>query len=60
MFSRKTFTTLDVNPAKSHYGAQRHIVDTVLNLERHAPANSIDVIFFNGIIGWGLNSRQRG
>jgi SAM-dependent methyltransferase len=58
MFSRKTFTTLDVNPAQSRYGAQRHFVDTALNLDRYAPVNSIDVIFFNGIIGWGLNSRE--
>jgi SAM-dependent methyltransferase len=58
MFSRQTFTTLDANPTQSRYGAQRHIVDNVLNLGRYAPIDSIDVIFLNGIIGWGLNSRE--
>jgi SAM-dependent methyltransferase len=58
MFARKTFATMDADPKRSRYGSERHIVDSVLNLDRHAEANSIDVIFLNGVVGWGLNSRE--
>ena len=58
MFARKTYTTMDPNPANRPYGAERHIVDVVGNLEQHAAPGSLDVIFLNGVVGWGLNKRD--
>jgi SAM-dependent methyltransferase len=58
MFSRKTYTTMDPNPANAPYGAEQHIVDVVGNLEQHMAPGSVDVIFLNGVVGWGLNRRD--
>jgi SAM-dependent methyltransferase len=56
MFARKDYTTIDPNPGKARYGAGQHIVDDVCNIGHYAQPGSLDVVFLNGIIGWGLNS----
>jgi SAM-dependent methyltransferase len=58
MFARKAYTTIDPNPERTRYGADRHIVDVASNLERHMSPGSVDAIFLNGIIGWGLNAPE--
>ena len=58
MFSRKTYTTIDPDPDRARYGAEQHIVDVVGNLEQHMAPGSLDVIFLNGVVGWGLNKRE--
>jgi SAM-dependent methyltransferase len=58
MFARKSYTTMDPNPANRPYGAESHIVDVVGNLEQHVAPGSLDVIFLNGVVGWGLNERD--
>ena len=58
MFSRKSYTTIDANPEQARYGAEQHIVDDVGNIERYIQPGSLDVVFLNGIIGWGLNSQD--
>ena len=58
MFSRKHYTTIDPNPKRARYGAEHHIVDAIGNIERYIPAGSLDVVFLNGVIGWGLNSQD--
>jgi hypothetical protein len=55
MFQRKWFMTLDPNPERALYGAENNAVDFANNLERYVEPGSIDAIFLNGIIGWGLN-----
>ena len=40
---------------RARYGAEQHIVDVVGNLERYMAPGSVDVIFLNGVVGWGLN-----
>jgi SAM-dependent methyltransferase len=56
MFSRKAYTTIDPDPDRVRYGADRHIIDVVGNLERHMAPGSVDAIFLNGVVGWGLNT----
>ena len=56
MFSLKDYTTIDANPEKARYGAKQHIVDDVGNIEQYMQPGSLDVVFLNGIIGWGLNA----
>jgi SAM-dependent methyltransferase len=56
MFSRKNYTTIDANPEQARYGAEQHIVDDVGNIEQYMQPGSLDVVFLNGIIGWGLNA----
>jgi hypothetical protein len=58
MFSRKTYTTIDANPEQARYGADQHIVDGVGNLDQYMQPGSIDALFLNGIIGWGLNTQD--
>jgi SAM-dependent methyltransferase len=58
MFGRKSFTTIDPDPGRARYGAEQHIVDVLGNLERHIAPGSLDAIFLNGVIGWGLNKRE--
>lgn len=55
MFQRKWLMTLDPNPDRALYGAANNAVDFASNLERYVEPGSIDAIFLNGIIGWGLN-----
>ena len=56
MFEHKNYTTIDADPARARYGARQHIVDSVTHLDRHVAPGSLDAIFFNGIIGWGLDT----
>jgi SAM-dependent methyltransferase len=56
MFSHKSFTTLDVGARKARYGASRHITENVTRLDWHFGPGTLDVIFLNGIIGWGLDN----
>ncbi len=57
-FKDKTYWTLEINPAHSKYGARRHIVDSVENLRAHFDEGELDVIFCNGVFGWGLNDKD--
>lgn len=48
-FRAKDYWTLDIDPNKRRFGARRHIVDALRNLERHSPANYFDAIICNGV-----------
>ena len=58
MFSRKNYTTIDPNSEKARYGAEQHIIDDVGNIERYMQPGELDVVFLNGVIGWGLNAQD--
>ena len=58
MFSRKNYTTIDPNPEQARYGAEQHIIDDVGNIERYMQPGELDVVFLNGVIGWGLNAQD--
>jgi SAM-dependent methyltransferase len=55
LFPGRDFVTIDVDPTKARYGARRHVVDTIANLESHFEADTLDVVVCNGVIGWGLD-----
>lgn len=54
---RKNYWTIDVDPKKRKYGAKQHVVDGMQNLTRHFHAGAFDLIFCNGVFGWGLDAR---
>jgi SAM-dependent methyltransferase len=56
MFARKDYTTIDPKPEQARYGAEQHIIDEVGNIEQYMQPGSLDVVFLNGVIGWGLNT----
>lgn len=56
MFQRKWYMTMDPNPERSCYGnPDNNVADFAGNLERYVQPGSVDALFLNGIIGWGLN-----
>ena len=57
-FVERNYWTLEIDPAKTKFGARQHIVDTAENLAQHFKPNSLDFIFCNGVIGWGLDDRE--
>lgn len=54
-FKKKEFWTIDCDPKMKIYGAKRHIVDSMENMDKYFAANSVDLIICNGVFGWGLN-----
>lgn len=58
LFNQHEYWTIDPAPARSCYGSERHIVDSLQNLGRHAPTAYFDLIICNGVLGWGLNAQE--
>lgn len=54
----KRYVTIDIDSTKRKFGAKEHIVDNVKNLARHFETSSLDLIFINGVLGWGLDARS--
>ena len=59
LFERAEYWTLEVDPARRIYGAPRHVVDAVENIADHFAPQSLDVIFCNGVFGWGLDDPEK-
>lgn len=57
-FSTHEYWTIDINPLKKIYGSKNHIVDTMGNLNVYFEDNYLDVIFCNGVFGWGMNDKE--
>jgi SAM-dependent methyltransferase len=54
-FSDRDYWTLDVSPKARKFGGTQHIVDGVESLETHFAPGSFDLIFCNGVYGFGLD-----
>jgi hypothetical protein len=54
-FSNKEYWTIDPIDAKKQYGADRHVVDSIINMRKHVEKDYFDIIIMNGVIGFGLN-----
>ena len=57
-FKQKEYWTIDTNPMKKIYGAKKHIVDSISNLNLYIKEDYLDLIICNGVFGWGLNDRE--
>jgi hypothetical protein len=58
LFTGRDYWTLEIDPAKRKYGAKQHILDSAENIAQYFEPDSLDAILCNGVIGWGLNSRD--
>jgi SAM-dependent methyltransferase len=58
IFCDRDFTTMEIMPEESQYGAPKHVVDSCENIDKHFDPNSLDVIVFNGVYGAGLNEME--
>ena len=52
------YWTIDPDPEQARYGAKNHIVDYVENLEKYFESGFFDIIFCNGVLGFGLNQKD--
>ena len=53
----REFHTIEKDPNKSHYGNKgKHTLGSVCELEMHYGPGQFDVVLFNGLIGYGLDS----
>lgn len=55
-FADRDYWTLDASPNARKFGGTQHIVDGVEGLEKHFAEGSVDLIFCNGVFGFGLDS----
>ncbi|HTR86508.1 MAG TPA: class I SAM-dependent methyltransferase [Reyranella sp.] len=55
LFRRGEYMTIDREPAVAVWGARRHIVGSILDINRHMPKGSFDCVVLNGIFGFGVN-----
>lgn len=57
LFTNSEYWTIELDPAQAKFGSQgRHIVDSYLNLSRHADAGAFDLVILNGVFGWGIDT----
>jgi SAM-dependent methyltransferase len=56
-FKNKDYQTLEIDPAESKYGAKKHIIDSIENINHHFHDGELDLIICNGVFGWGLNEK---
>ncbi|MEX0829650.1 MAG: class I SAM-dependent methyltransferase [Nitrospirales bacterium] len=55
-FKQAEYCTIDPDRTKKRYGAKHHIVGTLERLNDYFPKDYFDVIFCNGVLGYGLNT----
>jgi SAM-dependent methyltransferase len=52
--------TMDIDPAAAAHGSsQRHVTACASRASEHFGAESLDLIVFNGVFGWGLDERAQ-
>lgn len=49
--------SIDLDPAASAHGApDGHLIGNICDIDKLAGGRTFDVIMFNGVLGWGLNT----
>jgi hypothetical protein len=48
-FTNKEYWTLEIDPTKRHYGADKHIISPLRSIDQHFSENSLDLILCNGV-----------
>jgi hypothetical protein len=54
---KKSYWTIEPNPARQRYGAKQHIRDVLQNLSTHFNPGALDLILCNGVFGYGLDEK---
>jgi SAM-dependent methyltransferase len=57
-FRKKEYWTIEIDESKKKYGSKRHITDSLLNLNLYFESNYFDLIVYNGVFGYGINTRE--
>lgn len=58
IFSEKEYWTIEPRLLNAMYGAKRHIIGCLDDIDRYFRKNSIDLIICNGVLGYGLNEPE--
>lgn len=58
IFADKQYSTMEPKHSRRWFGAPRHIEDYSQNVTRHFGPAELDVIFLNGVFGYGLDSKD--
>jgi Methyltransferase domain len=59
-FADKEFWTLEPHPDQAKFGSTNHVVAPLEQASKHFAAGYFDVIFCNGVYGWGLDTLAQG
>jgi SAM-dependent methyltransferase len=59
-FADKEFVTIEPSAEQARFGATRHVIAPIEEVSDHFKAGYFDVIFCNGVYGWGLDSLAQG
>ena len=54
-FAGRELWSIDFDPERHEFGADKHITDDAANIKSHFQDNYFDFILMNGVFGWGLN-----
>jgi SAM-dependent methyltransferase len=55
MFAGAEYATLEIDPQRVIFATKRHVVASVVDVAKHFAPGELDVIFCNGVLGWGLD-----
>ncbi|WP_017651398.1 hypothetical protein [Fortiea contorta] len=58
LFKNQEYWTIEIDPNKKIYGSKNHIIDGLQNLGKYIENDFFDLIIYNGVFGWGINSRE--
>lgn len=59
-FAGKEFWTIEPHPDQARFGSTNHVVAPLENASNHFAPGYFDVIFCNGVYGWGLDTLAQG
>lgn len=59
-FEGRELWTMDIDPEREEFGSPgKHVTDDVANVEKHFEKDYFDFVLINGVLGWGLNNKQK-
>lgn len=59
LFKNQEYWTIEIDAVKKKFGSKNHhITDSLLNLSKYIEPGYFDLIIYNGVFGYGINSRE--
>jgi SAM-dependent methyltransferase len=55
LFAGAEYITLEIDPKRVIFGARQHVVASVTDIAKHFAPGELDIVFCNGVLGWGLD-----
>jgi SAM-dependent methyltransferase len=58
LFKSKEYWTIEIDESKKKYGSNNHIIDGLQNLSKYIKQGYFDLIIYNGVFGYGINTKE--